>query len=484
MTTTSDTTLFQQSSPMSPAMNSTPNPSLMENEEDRNAWLREEVQSVLGRKVKGIEWDKIGFNNYLAFVQLEPVSESSRQSTGQGTAPDEVVVRMPKDKGSNADPGLKVENEVAALELAHAHGVPCPRILHWSRDPLYVIQERLPGIPTKRLWHTLSEAQQTKFCHSLVSILRNLRSIPLPLSSAAQYGGFCFVDDKTASTSNTSQSPNVNQRIRPGPNPLGYGGPSPTLRASMRTFFDWQMELARKNEFLHGWASMPSDAEDSPLRGLADRLRAFADDTEKGLDHVLLKAEEEAGECARPVFVHGDFDLHNTMIDPITHTVTGIVDFEFARAAPAWAEHFDGLTAFGQVHYGPEDDSPAVVRHGEALLYPEGWQSSTNPIPPAEQVGKIQYLSGDDPEDEVTWHTAHVWESACAQQGVICPRQMGLAFSTASRLHWFISDVCPWMLEDASGSVAGLTEQQRARQFRLREQAAGRLDRFLRFWAF
>ncbi|KAE8223368.1 hypothetical protein CF319_g3596 [Tilletia indica] len=80
------------------------NPSLMESEEDRSAWLKKEVQSVLGRSVKDIKWDKIGFNNFLAFVHLDPVSDASRQMNGPRTTTDEIVVRMPKDKGSNANP--------------------------------------------------------------------------------------------------------------------------------------------------------------------------------------------------------------------------------------------------------------------------------------------------------------------------------------------------------------------------------------------
>ncbi|KAE8244670.1 hypothetical protein A4X13_0g6381 [Tilletia indica] len=460
------------------------NPSLMASEEDRSAWLKKEVQSVLGRSVKDIKWDKIGFNNFLAFVHLDPVSDASRQMNGPRTTTDEIVVRMPKEKGSNANPSLKVENEVAALKLAHSHGVPCPRILHWSRDPLYIIQERLAGVPTKRLWHTLNEAQHTRFCSSLAAVLKKMRSIPLPLSPSARYGGFCFAQEELTSTSNTPEAPSVNRTIQLGPNPLGYGGPSPTLRASLRAFFDWQMGLAAKNDFLRGWTKMDSDAKDSPLATLADRLRAFATDDEKGLDRVLRDAQEEAGDSARPVFVHGDFDLHNTLIDSNTYDVVGLVDFEFARAAPAWAEHFDGLSAFGHIHYGPEDDDPVTLRHSQALLHPEGWQSSTNPIPPGEQVGKVSGLSGDDAEDVVTWDVVHAWDKACAEQGVDRPREMGSAFATASRLHWFISDVCPWMLEDASGDLAKLSEEEKAQQFRRREQTARRLDQSLNFWGF
>ncbi|KAE8226347.1 hypothetical protein CF319_g1065 [Tilletia indica] len=159
---------------------------------------------------------------------------------------------------------------------------------------------------------------------------------------------------------------------------------------------------------------MNPDANDSPLVDLADRFRAFTTDDERVRNCVLRDAEEEAGDRSLPVFVHGD-DLHNTIIDPHTHEIVGLVDFELDWAAPAWAEHFYGLVAVGHIHFGPEDDDPAMLRHSQALLHPEDWKSSTNSFPPAEQVGEVSGLRGDDGEDIVTWDVMHAWVKDCAE---------------------------------------------------------------------
>ncbi|KAK0559523.1 hypothetical protein OC844_004357 [Tilletia horrida] len=415
------------------------NPNGMASDAERSAWLAAEVQTVLKRRVKDVRWDTLGFNNHLAFVNLEPTATSSNASSTGADIVDDVVVRIPRDKGSNANPALKIENEVAALQLARMHGILCPQILHWSHDPLYVVQSKLP----------------------------------------AQYGGFRFDASPNSSSSSASAA-----KVTLGSNPLGFPGPSPALSASLREFFDWQMSLARKNEFIQGWTAKVADPPSFPFIGLSDRLRAFADDQEKGLDKVLRDAELEAGRWGRPVFVHGDFDLHNTLIDTDTFELTGIVDFEFARAAPAWAEHFDGFTALGHVHYGPEDDDEATRKLGEALLHTAGWSSESNPIPPAEQNGQVAGLSGDKPGDAVWWETVRAWDDACAAEGLGTPRAMGSAFATASRLHWFISDVCPWQLEDAVSESAELDEEERAAQLDRRERTARRLDRYLHFWGF
>ncbi|KAK0528842.1 hypothetical protein OC842_004423 [Tilletia horrida] len=454
-------------------------PKGMASDAERSAWLAAEVQTVLKRRVKDVRWDTLGFNNHLAFVNLEPTATSSNASSTGADLVDDVVVRIPRDKGSNANPALKIENEVAALQLARMHGILCPQILHWSHDPLYVVQSKLPGTPTKEVWHTLSQQQQAKFLRSLARTLKRLRSIPLPTTPQAQYGGFRFDASPNSSSSSASAA-----KVTLGSNPLGFPGPSPALSASLREFFDWQMSLARKNEFIQGWTAKVADPPSFPFIGLSDRLRAFADDQEKGLDKVLRDAELEAGRWGRPVFVHGDFDLHNTLIDTDTFELTGIVDFEFARAAPAWAEHFDGFTALGHVHYGPEDDDEATRKLGEALLHTAGWSSESNPIPPAEQNGQVAGLSGDKPGDAVWWETVRAWDDACAAEGLGTPRAMGSAFATASRLHWFISDVCPWQLEDAVSESAELDEEERAAQLDRRERTARRLDRFLHFWGF
>ncbi|KAK0546193.1 hypothetical protein OC845_004713 [Tilletia horrida] len=481
----------------------------MADSEQRSAWLRNEVQAVLGRNVESIRWDTLGFNNHLAFVTLVPSStDSGSNDTVPRPATDEIVVRIPKDKSSNVDPRGKLENEVAALQIARAHGIPCPQVIRYNSDPLYVIQDRLPGTPVKEVWHLMTDGERANLCASLANVMKNLRSISLPGSASSEsgYGGFRLGDREPGSGT-------PGDFVVLGTNPLGFKEPTSSLTGHLRAFFDWQMDLARANPFLSGWAyksvaatgledgqADPSNTTGSTQQSLADRLQAFSSDPDRGLDFVLQKLEKDSGEIGQAVFVHGDFDLHNVLLDQETYKVTGLVDFEFARAAPAWEEHFDGLAGVGHGHSGPEDDNVDVVRHGQALLHPAGWSSDSNPIPRTEQVGKVTSLSGDDPQDVVTWDVVHAWDRACEGEGVLTPRKMNTkqagekegVFALASRLHWFISDVCPWQLEDAKAELGStgkdtldhLPDERREWVVRKRDKAAQRLDRFLAFWNF
>lgn len=114
----------------------------------------------------------------------------------------EVLARLPYP--STKPKRFAIASEVATLELVRSHGIPVPKVLHYSADaenPVgaeFIIMEKLPGRPLGDQWFSLSEDQRLKVISEVVRIEVNLSKIDLPA-----YGSIYYKHDLPANMSHT-----------------------------------------------------------------------------------------------------------------------------------------------------------------------------------------------------------------------------------------------------------------------------------------
>lgn len=114
----------------------------------------------------------------------------------------EVIARLPYP--STQPKKFAIASEVATLEVVQSHGIPVPKILHYSADaenPVgseFIIMEKIPGRPLGDQWFSLSEDQRLKVISEIVRIEVNLSKIDLPT-----YGSIYYKHDLLPNMSST-----------------------------------------------------------------------------------------------------------------------------------------------------------------------------------------------------------------------------------------------------------------------------------------
>jgi len=95
---------------------------------------------------------------------------------------------------------------------------------------------------------------------------------------------------------------------------------------------------------------------------------------------------------------HHDLSLSNILVDPTTHKITGIVDWECTGTRPGWEERHPVFLEGREIEEEPEPLSPGdedVVR----VEYWEDWEKTALRRPWDEELGDVGY--GDDDVDKM-----------------------------------------------------------------------------------
>lgn len=188
--------------------------------------------------------------------------------------------------------------------LAIETDLPVPRVLvldttHRVLPCDVIVLQRLPGVNALACWGQLDRAAQQQISYELGWMLAGLHSV-----KCVGYGGF---------------DPNTDE--------LGYAA-------------DWQTYLLdRAAEIL---------VELWQCQGLPIPLL-------EGAEHYLLRTFIPT--APQPVIVHGDFGLHNALIEQrdTTWRLSGLVDFEWSLAADSLYEFATGLLV------EPDEVNPLLV---------------------------------------------------------------------------------------------------------------------------
>ncbi|KAJ7684539.1 kinase-like domain-containing protein [Mycena polygramma] len=368
--------------------------------DQRKMQVQQILQDSLGISVTSSDIVPInrGYNNRLYTVKIEGIS--SKPGNGQpGTIslsarhPHSLVVRLLKTElGALPE---RVQNEVAGLALVRQYLVSVvrvPDVYAWSegRGPEenpFIIMELLPGIPLDTVWPSLDLPSRLPILSQIANVLLALRSIPIPVPSTPStfaFGGLTF-----------SASGKITTAIHPN----AIGGPFRTAEDQWLSMLSNQLRVADKNAFIKGWKG----TQQTDLRS---RLDSFIQQ-DNGFKAILRQVAEE------PIFVHGDFKCQNLLIDPETHRITGLLDFEFARIGTSPEEVMDGMEDF-RTHTCVQPAPDGLDIH---LLESNGW--------PCEISGPTS----------LACQTAKAWKELV---------QLPPRYEATAEAYSFLEQVCPW----------------------------------------
>ncbi|CAG8004782.1 unnamed protein product [Penicillium salamii] len=258
----------------------------------------------------------------------------------------EVFAKLPNPNAG--PPQFTIASEVATRELLRGvFNVPAPEILAWSCDAAknlveaeYIIEEKAPGVRLGTVWNQWPRELKLRLITEVVEIENTLTTINFD-----RHGCIYFKDDLLSLTGEAKEihashvAPGALEKYSIGPltsNELWSGvrrdmvlergpwrDPREYVEALGRNEMAWIKSHAvpRMNHY------RSSQIKELPEDGLA-LLKKYIDVA----PHLVPPSTDESG-CAN-VLWHPDLHLDNIFVDPDTHQITRIVDWQSASVAP------------------------------------------------------------------------------------------------------------------------------------------------------
>ncbi|KAF2448988.1 hypothetical protein P171DRAFT_452634 [Karstenula rhodostoma CBS 690.94] len=219
-------------------------------------------------------------------------------------------------------PGIKTLNEVACMRWVSANTtIPVPKLVRFdaSVDNLigyeYMLLERIPGKSVDKIYDQLDDHAKRYLVSQLTDCLVQLQS-----HSWAHVGGLSLEDDKIV------PGPVLDETFWQTPDLEMYWGPGDTVQTlniagPYKSYTDYG--IACLQMYSQNIEKHPSLA---PYHDLCPRLMALVERLQD--DHAPIDG-------MRYIFAHKDLHFANVMCDPVTATITGILDWEFSGVVPA-----------------------------------------------------------------------------------------------------------------------------------------------------
>ncbi|KAJ9322920.1 hypothetical protein DTO027B5_2962 [Paecilomyces variotii] len=258
----------------------------------------------------------------------------------------EVVAKLPNP---NAGPAhFTVASEVATREvLRDIFNVPVPQILAWSSDTAlnpvkaeYIIEEKAPGVRLGSVWNQWPRELKLQLITQVVELENKLTSVTFD-----RHGCIYFKDDLRSLIGDVKEihaanvAPGALERFTIGPmtsNELWKGArrDMPLNRGPWTDFREYAEALGR-NEMIwiksHAVPRMnyyrSSQSKELPQDGLA-LLKKYINVA----PYLVPPPTAESGYAN--VLWHPDLHLDNIFVDPSTHQITRIIDWQSACVAP------------------------------------------------------------------------------------------------------------------------------------------------------
>ncbi|KAH0172977.1 hypothetical protein KCU67_g1500, partial [Aureobasidium melanogenum] len=269
---------------------------------------------------------------------------------------------------ADMDSALLMANRVAAMKLARSSDESLasliPRIYAWSdgsqqgsnnRQP-WCIMEYMPGVPLVACWENLNLDRRILAGANMAKVLARLQSIELPKTDKS-FGAFNFSDYY-----------DHNSSLLIGETCFRQGGP---FKSTRQLYLDGYTSsgydaLHEKAPRLKQWKGYSVDNTERDAVDLGEALQQLRTKFGGG----DFAAGLVAGFESTPVFIHGDFDVHNILIDPATMEIKAVLDFEFTQAGPSLDEYFQSLVHFNCLYMGsrfmsdqPEEEKRVKLCH-------------------------------------------------------------------------------------------------------------------------
>ncbi|KAI4854357.1 hypothetical protein E4T44_00230 [Aureobasidium sp. EXF-8845] len=350
-------------------------------------------------------------NNFVNLVQLEKTDLDHGLHVQYGThkldpSVTKIVVRI-SNPNAMLDEEVRVENEVAAITLMHRALVsltysPVPKVFAWetssSTGPGWIVEEFMKG---------------EKLIAELLKLIQTFDP---------EVGGFGGLGFEIG-------------RVIVRRSPLWSVGPFPTYADTYQGIFNRQLELVAATPLLDEWNE----------GGLSERLRNFNESG--GLESLLQPSE--------PMRL-----TLKILIDPETHRITGLLDFDFSHIASQADEFFYSFMEFSGLVPGPfEGGDLERLRDYQIHGFPD-------------------LAAFEEVEDTmVDWNMARLWHVAQRKHGVNGPADIG-RISELADIYWFLLGVCPPFFSMPKWLAKRTEEQKQATKAAIGKSLGKYLDKW------
>ncbi|KAB8271056.1 phosphotransferase enzyme family-domain-containing protein [Aspergillus minisclerotigenes] len=259
------------------------------------------------------------------------------------------------------DPFFKTESEVATLAfLRQKTSIPVPEVVAWSSTSdnalgyEWILLKKVEGVPLDQKWRAISLETKVQISERLAAYAAELRSLPFD-----KIGSLYFKGAHTGAETNNSVQDS--QQIKFMSSYLGKGV---EVGQMVLPFFFFKRRLyipsdrgpfANSNQYLTAKVQMQTAWIKS---GVEIAKAENASDIDSDCDEDLLDEAPEMLEVCQTAqdwvvrlfpptdpdtchtLYHHDLNQNNIILDPISHDIVAVIDWEMICVLPNWASFY------------------------------------------------------------------------------------------------------------------------------------------------
>ncbi|KAL2071286.1 hypothetical protein VTL71DRAFT_12521 [Oculimacula yallundae] len=377
--------------------------------------FREQYGVMEPVKIVPIDYDPTcihRYNNFVYLIQLPPgadVLQSPSQAQQPGCVPipkdqTSLILRLTNHAARGLAPITRVENEVGMMNLASSalqaiNPSIIPRVYGWSsagKTPQgWILQEYMNGKTIdEKTFNSLSLEKRKHILAQIAQIVKALQDFELP-ASITEFGGVTFNE--------------AGEIVSAAMTTFG-AGPWPTYDYAIRGRLKVALETADRNNYIKGWQA----------NNIRSRLDKFI---ESGLSAQLapLATKDEK------TIVHLDLNTMNLLIDPLTHRINALIDWDFSAILHPSYEFLHSFSGCGEQLPGWSTSfSSLALRELKLHGFP-------SPLPNSENF-------------DFSWETAKAWEDELERVEAKRPRTM-IGVKKVADIDALLIALVPWLLD-------------------------------------
>ncbi|PIG82196.1 hypothetical protein AARAC_000158 [Aspergillus arachidicola] len=365
-----------------------------------------------------------------------------------------------------SNPNAGPARYTTASELREVFKVPVPRVLAWSTDATnnsvgaeYIIQEKVQGVRHGSRWNQWPRKAKLDLIKQVVDMENKLITIAFPW-----HGCIYYKDDLRSLTGDAkpltvdSVAPEALERFAIGPLTSAelWTGARKDMALDRRNPIQYTQALG-KNEI--GWIKSHAKSRMNYYRSMEDQEHpedglALLTQYMDAASYLIPSSDDEV--ASSNVLWHPDLHLDNVYVDPNTHEITSIIDWQSACVAPLFyqsavprmfqhpqnlsgrvgvvpqkPENFENLSEEEQKKIENDLESETMHKYYEAQVYkraPRHWsvlQRKTIPImrKPVELVTGVWERRSLFFLRQSLIVLAAYWKEVYSNSGLTCPLQ-------------------------------------------------------------
>ncbi|OGM44484.1 hypothetical protein ABOM_006732 [Aspergillus bombycis] len=286
------------------------------------------------------------------------------------------------------DPFLKTEGEVATLAfLRQKTSIPVPEVVAWSSTSdnalgyEWILLKKVEGVPLEQRWREISIERKVQISEQLATYAAELRGVPFDKIGSLYFEGTNARSERSGSTQDVQQIKFMSD----------YLGKGVEIGPMVLPFFFFKRRLyihsdrgpfANSHQYLTAKVQMQTDW----IKSGVEIAQSDASDIDSDCDEDLLEEAPEmleVCEAAQDLIVrlfpptdpdtchtlyHHDLNQNNVILDPISHDIVAVIDWEMTCVLPKWAS-FYYPKMFLDVDPVTEDEPPIPVDYNDENDY-------------------------------------------------------------------------------------------------------------------